>query len=234
MEDRFSRTKLLIGEDKLNILKDKCVLIFGLGGVGGYVLEALARSGVGNFILVDNDVVSISNINRQILALTSTIGKKKTEVAKAHILDINPSINVEVKDLFYLPNEENDIDFEKCDYVVDAIDTISAKIDIVKKCTELGIPVISSMGAGNKVSAKNIIITDIFKTEYDPVAKVMRYELRKRGIKKLKVCYSKELPIKTIEEIEDKKRVLGSISYVPASFGLMIANEIIKDLIGEK
>ena len=236
MNNQFSRTEILLGEESTKILAKKCVMVFGVGGVGGYVIEMLARSGIGKFILVDNDKVEVTNLNRQILATNKTLGISKTEAAKARIQDINKSAIVDTKNMFYLPSNSNDLDFKACDYVVDAIDTITAKIDIALKCTQEGIPLISSMGAGNRLNPNNVVITDIFKTENDPLAKVMRYELRKRGIKKLKVCFSKEPTLKPIvSKINENtgKEIPGSTPFVPAIFGIKIAHEVVKDLLNQ-
>ena len=228
----FSRTELLLGKEKLNSLKDKKVAIFGLGGVGSFVTEGISRCGIGNFILVDNDEISPSNINRQLYALQSTVGRKKTELAKERILDINPQANIETFDIFYLPETENQIDLSNCDYIIDAIDTISAKLLLIEKAKEFNIPIISSMGTGNKLNPTMLEVVDISKTSVCPLAKVMRYELRKRNIKNVKVVYSKEEPIKPIIELKDEFRVIpGSTSFVPPVAGYIIASEVIKDLI---
>ncbi len=232
MRDCFSREELLIGKEKLKKLNNSKVAIFGIGGVGSYVLEGLARAGVGNFILVDGDVVADSNINRQIIALHSTIGKDKVEVAKQRVLDINPEAKVTTYKTFFLPETEGILD-NSIDYIVDAIDTVTAKIELVIRAKELDIPIISSMGTGNKLNPSKFVITDISKTEVCPLAKVMRRELRKREIKHLKVIYSKEEPIDFTATNEDTngKRVPGSISFVPSVAGLMIAGEVVKDII---
>lgn len=234
MENIFSRTELLLGKDKIELLKNKKVLIFGIGGVGGFVCEALARSGIGYFDLVDNDKVSISNINRQIIATTKTIGLYKTELMKERIISINPSANVKTYNIFYTKDNQDVFDFNNYDYIIDCIDTVTSKLLIIEKTTKLNKNIISSMGTGNKINPMMLEISDIFKTSVDPLAKVMRYELRKRGIKKLKVLYSKELPMKLEEEIinENNKVIPGSISFVPSTAGLIIASEVIKDLTG--
>ena len=223
----FSRTELLLGNEKLNSLKDKKVAIFGLGGVGSFVTEGISRCGIGNFILVDNDEISPSNINRQLYALQSTIGKKKTELAKERILDINPQANIETFDIFYLPETENQIDLSDCDYIIDAIDTVSAKLLLIEKAKEFNIPIISSMGTGNKLNPFLFQITDIRKTSVCPLARVMRQELKKRKYfdnkANLKVLFSTEKPVSSI-------RPPASISFVPSVAGLMIASEVIKDL----
>ena len=234
MENSFSRTELLLGKDKIELLKNKKVLIFGIGGVGGFVCEALARSGIGYFDLVDNDKVSISNINRQIIATTKTIGLYKTELMKERIISINPSAVINTFNIFYTKDNQDVFDFNNYDYIIDCIDTVTSKLLIIEKATKLNKNIISSMGTGNKINPMMLEISDIFKTSVDPLAKVMRYELRKRGIKKLKVLYSKELPMKLEEEIinENNKVIPGSISFVPSTAGLIIASEVIKDLTG--
>ncbi len=224
-ESIFDRTEKLIGEDKVAGLHNKTVAVFGLGGVGGYVCEALARAGVGHLVLVDHDIVNITNINRQVIALHSTLGMKKTDAFLARLKDINPNIEVTVHDCFFLPENSSIIDFKKLDYVADCVDTVTAKIEIISKCKEAGTPVISSMGTGNKLDPGQFQITDISKTEVCPLAKVMRKELKDRGIKKVKVLFSKELPVKT------GLRTPASISFVPPVAGLMIAGEIVRDLI---
>ena len=234
MENSFSRTELLLGKDKIELLKNKKVLIFGIGGVGGFVCEALARTGIGFFDLVDNDKVSISNINRQIIATTKTIGLYKTELMKERIISINPSAVINTFNIFYTKDNQDVFDFNNYDYIIDCIDTVTSKLLIIEKATNLNKNIISSMGTGNKINPMMLEISDIFKTSVDPLAKVMRYELRKRGIKKLKVLYSKELPMKLEEEIinENNKVIPGSISFVPSTAGLIIASEVIKDLTG--
>ena len=254
MEDMFSRTELLIGKENIEKLQNSKVAVFGIGGVGSYVVEGLARAGIGNFILVDSDDVSISNLNRQIIATTKTIGKPKVEVSKDRILEINPNANVTIYKEFYKP--DNRVPFENdISYIVDAIDTVTAKIDLIEEAEKLKIPIISSMGTGNKLDPTKFEVTDIYKTSVCPLAKVMRKELRDRGIKKLKVVYSKEEPIKIKDrdnfekdrelyknEVEAEKyaekknyisnsHVPGSISFVPSVAGLIIAGEVIKDII---
>lgn len=233
MENQFSRTEILIGKDGIEKLNKAKVCIFGIGGVGSYVAEGLARAGVGNFILVDNDDISISNINRQIHATYKTVGMSKVEVMKERILDINPNANVEIFKTFYLSNCEERILDENVSYIVDAIDTVTAKIHLVMEANRLNIKIISSMGTGNKLNPTMLEVSDISKTSVCPLAKVMRKELRERGIKKLKVVYSKEEPIKVDAEFdEEKKKVIpGSVSFVPSVAGLIIAGEVIKDLI---
>ena len=223
MENQFSRTELVIGKEKVDILKKSKVAIFGICGVGSYVVEGLARSGIGNFILVDKDEVSISNINRQIIATHNTVGNPKVEVAKKRILEINPNANVEIYQEFFMPDTEGIID-DSIDYIVDAVDTVTAKLELIVRANKLNIPIISCMGTGNKLDPTKFEIADIYKTSVCPLAKVMRKELKTRGIKKLKVLYSKEEAIKT-------EGVIGSISFVPSVAGLIISGEVIKDLI---
>ena len=234
MENNFTRTELLLGKAKVEELKNKKVLIFGIGGVGGYVCEALARTGIGYFDLVDNDKVSISNINRQIIATTKTIGLYKCELMKERIQSINPAAIVNTFNVFYTKDNQDIIDFNNYDYIIDCIDTVTSKLLIIEKATSLNKNIISSMGTGNKINPMMLEIADINKTSVDPLAKVMRYELKKRGIKHLKVLYSKELPMKLEEEIinENNKVIPGSISFVPSAAGLIIASEVIKDLTG--
>ncbi|MBQ7409896.1 MAG: tRNA threonylcarbamoyladenosine dehydratase [Clostridia bacterium] len=239
MENQFSRTELIIGKENVEKIKNSKVAIFGIGGVGSYVVEGLVRAGIENFVLVDNDEISISNINRQIIATHSTIGKSKVEVARERILEINPNANVEIHKEFFIPETQGILD-ETIDYIVDAVDTVTAKIELIVRANKLNIPIISSMGTGNKLDPTRFEIADIYKTSVCPLAKVMRKELKARGIKKLKVLYSKEEPIKVngipkenIDEttISRVKQTPGSISFVPSVAGLIIAGEVIKDLI---
>ena len=229
----FSRFELLIGEEKLQQLQNSHVLVFGVGGVGGYVVEALVRSGIGHITIVDNDEVSLTNLNRQIIATRETIGKKKVEVMKERILSINPDCLVTGLEMFYLPETADTIDLTKYDYVVDAIDTITSKIELAMRCEKLNVPLISSMGTGNKLNPAMLEVSDIYKTSVCPLAKVMRKELKTRGVKHLKVVYSKELPIKPRQSNEptNKRTVPGSSAFVPSSAGLLIASEVIKDLL---
>ena len=234
MENRFSRTEMLIGTENFRKLRHARVAVFGVGGVGGYVVEALARSGVGTLDLIDRDIVSISNINRQIIALSSTVGQYKTEVAKARVKDIDPDINVNTYNIFYTTETADTFDFSQYDYVVDAIDTVSGKIQLVMQADKNNTPIISSMGAGNKLNPTLFEVADIYKTSVCPLARVMRNELKKRGIKKLKVVYSKEPPIEPqIKEYNEitKKITPASIAFVPSAVGLIIAGEVIKDII---
>ena len=235
MEDIFSRTKLLIGEEGIEKLSKVKVAIFGIGGVGSFVVEGLARSGVSNFVLVDNDKVAPSNLNRQLIATTKTMGEYKVDVAKKRIQEINPDAKVEVFKEFFLPETKGIID-DSIDYIVDCVDTVTAKIELVIRANKMQIPIISSMGTGNKLDPTKFEVTDIYKTSVCPLAKVMRKELKQRGIKKLKVVYSKEEPIKPkmIEENGIKKQVPGSISFVPSVAGLIISGEVVKDIINKK
>lgn len=235
MLEQFARTGLLIGEENMQKLENAKVAVFGIGGVGGYVVEALARSGVGTFDLIDNDTVALSNLNRQIIATKDTVGQYKTEVMKNRILSINPEAKVNVHNCFYLPETAQEFNFSDYTYVVDAVDTVTAKIDIIMQAQAAGVPVISSMGAGNKLDATKLTVTDIYKTTMCPLAKVMRRELKKRGVKKLKVVYSTEKAIKPVGEVEEdtgRRSTPGSIAYVPSVAGLLLAGEIIKDIIG--
>ena len=223
MENRFSRTEALLGEQAMEKLKKARVAVFGIGGVGGHVVEALVRSGVGAVDIVDSDKVCLSNLNRQIIATESSIGKYKVDVMKERILDINPEAVVNVHKCFYLPETKDEFDFSQYSYVVDAVDTVTAKIQLVMEAAEAGVPIISSMGAGNKLDPTAFQVADIYKTSVCPLAKVMRRELKKRGIKKLKVVYSKEQPVV-------KNTVPASVAFVPSVVGLIIAGEVIKDL----
>ena len=227
----FEREALLVGEDGVRKLSEKTVAVFGLGGVGSFVCEALARGGIGHLILVDNDTVAESNINRQLVALHSTLGKKKTEVAKARVLDINPGAKVETYEMFYMPDTAEEIDLSVCDFVVDAIDTVTAKLELAVRCDRLGVPCISCMGTGNRLDATKFCVTDINKTDTCRLARVMRRELRKRGVKKLKVVYSKAEPKPPTPDPSKRKQTPGSISFVPPVAGMIMAGEIIKDLI---
>ena len=225
--DIFSRTERLIGEDALQKLKNSNIIIFGLGGVGSYTAEALARSGIGKMTVVDKDTVDITNINRQLYALRSTVGKPKAEVAKARILDINPECEITAIQKMYLPENSEDFVLSQYDYIVDAIDNVTAKIDLAVKAEEFDIPIISSMGTGNKLDPAAFKVSDIYKTSVCPLCRVMRTQLKKRGVKKVKVVYSEEMP-KT-----DGERTPASISFVPPAAGLIIAGEVIKNIIGQ-
>lgn len=238
MLDEFSRTEILLGTEAMERLSHARVAVFGVGGVGGYVCEALVRSGVGTFDLIDSDRVSTTNINRQIIATHSTVGRYKVDVMKERMLDINPAVQVNIHHCFFLPENAEQFDFTKYDYVVDAVDTVTAKLSLVVKAKECGVPIISSMGAGNKLDATAFCVTDIYKTKVCPLAKVMRRELRKRGIDKLKVVYSQEQPLvpeqrQELQEECTKRRVPGSVAFVPSVAGLILAGEVVKDLIAE-
>lgn len=249
MLTQFSRTELLLGKEAMDRLKNARVAVFGIGGVGGYVCEALVRTGVGYFDLIDDDKVCLTNLNRQIIATRKTVGKYKTEVMKERMLEINPDVKVEIHDCFFLPENAKDFPFEEYDYIVDAVDTVTAKIALVMKAKEMNIPIISSMGAGNKLDASKFEVADIYKTSVCPLAKVMRRELKKRGVKKLKVVYSKEEPIKPVEDMAiscrsncicppgakhkctESRAIPGSVAFVPSVVGLIIAGEVVKDLV---
>ena len=238
MNSQFTRTQRLLGRSSMEILAGSRIAVFGIGGVGGYVVEALARSGVGALDLIDPDKVALSNLNRQIIALRSTIGRYKTDVMRERILDINPDVTVRTYQCFYLPEEADRFDFASYDYVVDAVDTVTAKIDIILQSQRAGVPVISSMGAGNKLDPTAFVVSDIYETDVDPLARVMRRELRKRGVQKLKVVYSREkaltpFPDHSKEEgsvIAAKREVPGSTAFVPSAAGLIIASRIVRDL----
>ena len=250
MLNQFSRTELVIGKEAIEKLNNAKVAVFGLGGVGSFVVEGLVRAGIGNFVLIDDDKICLTNLNRQLFATRSTIAKYKADVAKERILDINPKANVEIYKEFFNPETEGILD-ESIDYIVDAIDTVTGKIELVVRANKLNIPIISCMGTGNKLDPTRFEVTDIYKTSVCPLAKVMRKELRARGIKKLKVVYSKEEPIKPDNNSEsscktncicppDSKRtcavrnqVPGSVSFVPSVAGLIIAGEIVKDIIAK-
>ena len=250
MLNQFSRTELLIGKEALERLSKAHVAVFGIGGVGGYVVEALVRSGIGAYDLIDDDKVCLTNLNRQIIATRDTIGRHKVEVMRERILSINPDADVTTHRCFYLPENAQDFDFSSYDYVVDAVDTVTAKLEIVMRAKESNIPVISCMGVGNKLNPTQLEIADIYKTSVCPLAKVMRRELRKRGVDKLKVLYSKEEPITPLDDSEDtcrehcvcppgttrkctqRRAIPGSISFVPSAAGLIIASEVVKDLAG--
>lgn len=248
-ENWYSRTEILLGTEGINKLADATVAVFGIGGVGGHVAEALARSGVGNLELIDHDTVSLSNLNRQIVALHSTVGKYKVDVMRDRILDINPDANVVGHKCFYLPETAEQFDFSKYDYVVDCIDTVTGKIQLIEAAKAAGVPVISSMGAGNKLDPTAFQVADISKTSVCPLAKVMRRELKKRNIKNVKVVYSQEEPVEAkktesfVNEMERngkeensvgrRKSIPGSIAFVPSVAGLILAGEVIKDLAAE-
>lgn len=248
MLNQFSRTELVFGKDAMEILEKARVAIFGIGGVGGYTVEALARSGVGNLDLIDDDKVCLTNINRQIIATRETIGKYKVDVAEERIHSINPKCIVHTYKTFYMPDTKDQFDFTQYDYIVDAIDTVTGKLELVMNSKAAGKPIICSMGAGNKVNPAAFEVADIYETSVCPLARVMRYECRKRGIKKLKVVYSKEKPIRPVEDMEiscrqncicppgtarkctERRDIPGSTAFVPSVVGLIIAGEVIKDL----
>ena len=250
MLNQFSRTELLLGKESMERLANARVAVFGVGGVGGYTVEALVRSGVGTIDLIDDDKVCLTNLNRQIIATRKTVGQYKTDVMKERILEINPNAIVHVHKCFFLPENSDEFDFSQYSYVVDAVDTVTAKIALVLKAQEAGVPVISSMGAGNKLNPAEFEVADIYKTSVCPLAKVMRRELKKRGVKHLKVVYSKEKPITPIEDMSiscrshcicppgaahkctERRAIPGSIAFVPSVVGLIIAGEVIKDLTG--
>lgn len=236
MQNQFSRTELLLGPDSMDRLSHARVAVFGLGGVGGYVVEALVRSGVGALDLIDNDRISVTNLNRQILATQSTIGLYKTEAAAARIRDINPDCRVRTRQTFYLPETADQFDFREYDYVVDAIDTVSGKLQLVEAAYQAGTPIISSMGTGNKLHPELLEVADIYETSVCPLARVMRRELKRRGIPHLKVVYSREAPLTPRESGETKGTgnhpVPGSTAFVPAAAGLILAGEVVRDLCG--
>lgn len=255
MSGQFSRTELLLGKEAMDKLKTSRVAVFGIGGVGGYVCEALVRSGIGAFDLIDDDKVCLTNLNRQIIATQKTIGRYKTDVMRERILEINPEAAVREYRCFYLPEHADEFPFDTYDYLVDAVDTVTAKISLAEKAQEMGIPIISSMGAGNKLEGSRFQVSDIYQTKVCPLAKVMRRELKKRGIEKLKVVYSQEEPKKPVvqeamenkaagleedagklgsEESEQRRRrsTPGSVAFVPSIAGLIIAGEVVKDLAG--
>ena len=248
MLNQFSRTQLLLGKEAIDRLQNAHVAVFGIGGVGGYVVEALVRSGVGTFDLIDDDKVCLTNLNRQIIATRETVGKYKAEVMKDRILSINPKAVVTIHKCFYLPETADQFDFSQYDYVVDAVDTVTAKLEIIMQAKRVGVPVISCMGAGNKLNPAMFEVADIYKTSMCPLAKVMRRELKKRGVKKLKVVYSKEKVIRPIEDksiscrnhcicppgakhkCTERREIPGSVAYVPAVAGLILAGEVVNDL----
>lgn len=243
MSDYFGRTALILGDEGMERLKNAKVAVFGIGGVGGYTVEALVRSGIGEIDIFDDDTVSETNINRQIIATTDTIGRDKVEVMKERALSINPEVKINAHKCFYMPENADKFNLSEYDYIVDAVDTVTAKIELVMRANSAGVPIISSMGAGNKLDPSAFRVEDIYKTEVCPLARTMRRELKKRGIKKLKVVYSKEIPIKPQGDgrngslsAHDKARraVPGSIAFVPAVAGLIAAGEVIKDISQNK
>lgn len=248
MLNQFSRTELLFGKEAMDKLQNSRVAVFGIGGVGGYVCEALVRSGIYHFDLIDDDQVCLTNLNRQIIATRKTVGQYKVDVMRERILEINPDADVSVHKCFFLPENADEFPFEEYDYVVDAVDTVTAKIELVMKAQEKGVPIISSMGAGNKLDPSAFKVADIYKTRVDPLARVMRREMKKRGVKKLKVVYSEEDPKRPIEDMAvscrnhcicppgaqhkctERRDIPGSTAFVPSVAGLIIAGEVIKDL----
>lgn len=237
MGKKFDRTKRLLGAKAMNKLKNSHVAVFGIGGVGGHAADALVRSGIGEITIVDSDEVAESNINRQLIATAKTIGRKKVEVMKEHLLEINPEVKVHAFECFFLPETKEQFDFFKYDYVIDAVDTVTAKLSLVEECEKVNVPIVSSMGAGNKLDPTAFEVADIYKTSVCPLAKVMRKELKARGIKHLKVVYSKEIPLEPLEdedfvsdEIRQRRATPGSIAFVPSVAGLILAGEAVKDL----
>ena len=248
MLNQFSRTQLLLGEESMKKLSDMRVAVFGIGGVGGYVCEALVRTGIGHFDLIDDDKVCLTNLNRQIIATRKTVGLYKADVMKERMLEINPNVEVNVYKCFFLPENADEFPFADYDYVIDAVDTVTAKVELVMKCKEMNVPIISSMGAGNKLDASAFKVADIYKTKMCPLAKVMRHEMKKRGVKKLKVVYSEEKPTRPIKDMSiscrthcicppgaqhkctERRDIPGSVAFVPSVAGLIIAGEVIKDL----
>lgn len=251
MLNQFSRTQLLLGPEAMATLSTKRVAVFGIGGVGGYVCEALIRSGIGSFDLIDDDKVCLTNLNRQIIATRKTVGKYKAEVMRDRMLEINPNAKIEIHKCFFLPENADDFPFNEYDYVVDAVDTVTAKIELILRSQKEGVPVISAMGAGNKLDAGRLKVADIYDTKICPLARVMRRELKKRNVKKLKVVYSDEQPIRPLEDMSiscrthcicppgaqhkctERRDIPGSTAFVPAVAGLLIAGEIVKDLSHE-
>ena len=235
MNNRYERTESLIGTDAVNKLKNSHVAVIGVGGVGGYTVEALARAGIGEITIIDNDEVKESNINRQTVALHSTVGQPKVEVMRAKILDINPDCAVTAHQCFYLPETAESFDFTKFDFILDCVDTVAAKIDIICRAKELNIPIISAMGAGNKLDPTAFRVADIYDTKVCPLARIMRTNLKKRGIKSLKVVYSEEIPSKSVEkDPETGRSIPGSLPFVPSVMGLIMAGETVKDLVKNK
>ena len=251
MLNQFSRTQLLLGKEAMDALSASRVAVFGIGGVGGYVCEALVRSGVGAFDLIDDDKICLTNLNRQLIATRSTVGKYKVDVMEARMKEINPNVDIRTHKCFFLPENADEFPFSEYDYIVDAVDTVSAKLSLAVKAQEAGVPIISSMGAGNKLDATAFRVADIYKTSMDPLARVMRRELKKRGVKKLKVVYSQEQPIRPVEDISiscrthcicppgakhkctERRDIPGSTAFVPSVVGLIIAGEIVRDISGK-
>lgn len=252
MLNQFSRTELLLGKEAMERLAASHVAVFGIGGVGGYACEALVRSGVGNFDLVDDDKICLTNLNRQLIATRKTVGQYKTDVMKERMLDINPNVNIRVRKCFFLPENASEFTFEEYDYVIDAVDTVTAKIELIMKAKENKVPVISCMGAGNKLDPSRFKVADIYETKICPLAKVMRRELRKRGVESLKVVYSEEEPTRPLDDMSiscrtncicppdakhkctERRDIPGSVAFVPPVAGLIIAGEVVKDLVNTK
>ena len=252
MLNQFSRTELLLGKEAMERLAASHVAVFGIGGVGGYACEALVRSGVGNFDLVDDDKICLTNLNRQLIATRKTVGQYKTDVMKERMLDINPNVNIRVRKCFFLPENASEFPFEEYDYVIDAVDTVTAKIELIMKAKENKVPVISCMGAGNKLDPSRFKVADIYETKSCPLAKVMRRELRKRGVESLKVVYSEEEPTRPLDDMSiscrtncicppdakhkctERRDIPGSVAFVPPVAGLIIAGEVVKDLVNTK
>ncbi len=252
MLNQFSRTELLLGKEAMERLAASHVAVFGIGGVGGYACEALVRSGVGNFDLVDDDKICLTNLNRQLIATRKTVGQYKTDVMKERMLDINPNVNIRVRKCFFLPENASEFPFEEYDYVIDAVDTVTAKIELIMKAKENKVPVISCMGAGNKLDPSRFKVADIYETKICPLAKVMRRELRKRGVESLKVVYSEEEPTRPLDDMSiscrtncicppdakhkctERRDIPGSVAFVPPVAGLIIAGEVVKDLVNTK
>lgn len=236
--EEYIRTELIIGKDALEKMARSRVAVFGIGGVGGYAVEGLARTGIGTLDLIDSDDVAVSNINRQIIATQDTIGLKKVDVARNRVLSINPDIKVNAYDCFYLPDKKDLFDFRNYDYIVDAIDTVTAKLDIIETAKSLNIPIISAMGCGNRIDPTKIVITDIYKTSGDPLAKIMRKQLKEKGIKKLDVVYSTEKPLKPLFDIKEeendsnRRSIPGSSAFVPSAAGLAIASYVTRKICG--
>ena len=250
MLNQFSRTQLLLGKEAMDALSASRVAVFGIGGVGGYVCEALVRSGVGAFDLIDDDKICLTNLNRQLIATRSTVGKYKVDVMEARMKEINPNVDIRTHKCFFLPENADEFPFSEYDYIVDAVDTVSAKLSLAVKAQEAGVPIISSMGAGNKLDATAFRVADIYTPSMDPLARVMRRELKKRGVKKLKVVYSQEQPIRPVEDMSiscrthcicppgakhkctERRDIPGSTAFVPSVVGLIIAGEIVRDISG--
>lgn len=233
--EQFSRTELLLRKSGLERLQASRIAVFGVGGVGGFVCEALVRSGLGAIDIVDNDVVSVSNINRQIIATHASVGRPKVEVMAERLREINPDVRVTLHPMFYLPENAGEIDLSQFDYVVDAIDTVTAKLELISRCTALQVPIISAMGAGNKLDPTKLLITDIYQTTACPLSRIMRKECRKRGIPALKVAFSTEEPVpleQTVSAADRRRDIPGSAMFVPASMGLMIASHIVQEISG--